>query len=310
MRGFVLCAGFGTRLQPITDVLPKALVSVCGVPLMEIALRYLRKNAFDTYAVNIHYQAELAQMFIEQLPYSVRVFDEQPEILGTGGAIFNAKEFLGGDESFCVINADIVTNAPLKSLVEKFDSSKADVVLLASKDRGNKVIGISSDNRYVGRVDNLFGEMERSAAFIGIAFYKSEMLEHFQADDFDVKTTWKRLVDLGYTVEVWDLEGIYWQDTGTPAELNQLYWDIFDKKMKFDFPLGMNVDFEKKLAYPNGDDFDVSIISEDSEYLWIENVMAEKISGKNSVFHGGSFVEADRVYNREIITPWCEVDCK
>lgn len=308
MRGFVLAAGFGTRLKPITDVLPKALVSVCGVPLVEIALRYMRKNAFDTYCVNTHYQAELAEMFIQSLPYKVEIFDEQPEILGTGGAIYNAREFLAQDDSFCVLNADIVTMAPLKSLGEKFDESDADVVLIASSDRGTPSISIGKDNSYNGRVDDKFSdEEERQAAFIGMTFYKSKVLDQFKEDDFCVKPVWKRMVEAGFKVEVWDLENIYWQDTGNPAELTQLYWDIFDKTIKFDFPLGMEVDFEKKLAYP--DDLDPAIITENSSYLWIERVMAEKISGTRTVFHGGISVDNDRHYEDMILTPWAEVSC-
>ncbi len=307
MRGFVLAAGFGTRLKPITDVLPKSLVSVCGIPLLEIALRYMRKNGFDSYCVNLHYQAELAEMFLGQLPYKVEIFNEQPEILGTGGAIYNAREFLAGEDTFCVLNADIVTTAPLKALKEKFEKSSADLVVIASKDRGDPTISIGKDNRYNGRLSKIFGEENRRAAFIGLTLYKSSVLEHFTEEDDCVFPVWERMVNAGLTVEVWDLEDIYWQDTGKPAELSSLYWDIFDKKIKFDFPLGMVMDFEKKLAYP--DDFDPSKISENSSYLWIERVKAERISGNRTVFHGGTAVDSDRHYEDEIILPWAEVNC-
>ncbi len=304
MRGFVLAAGFGTRLQPITDVIPKAIVSVCGVPLMEIALRYLRKNNFDTYCVNIHYQAELAEMFIEQLPYKVKTFNEQPEILGTGGAIYNARDFLKGD-SFCVMNADIVTNAPLKLLTEKFEESTADVVLIASSDRGAPSVSIDANNRYIGPVSNTFGDEDRQAAFIGMTLYKKEALDFFKEDDFSVLPVWKRIAEAGLTVEVWDLADFYWQDTGKPAELTELYWDILDKKIKFDFPMGMVIDHDKKLAYP--DTFDPSIITKNSEYVWIEQVLASKIDAKRTVFHGGTSVDAERFYEDQIIVPWAEV---
>lgn len=307
MRGFVLAAGFGTRLQPITDVLPKALVSVCGVPLMEIALRYLRKNGFDEYCVNIHYQAELAQMFIDQLPYKVTVFNEQPDILGTGGAIFNAKEYLSEDDSFVVLNADIVTNAPLKSLKEKFEESDADVVLIASHDVGKHSISIGENAIYNGPIGNLIGKEDRTAAFIGMALYKKEALSFFNENDFSVLPVWERMVKASKKVEVWDLDGFYWQDSGKPAELAQLYWDILDKKIKFDFPLGMVIDFERKIAYP--DDMDPNIISKDSEYLWIERVLADKISGKRAILHGGVSVDSNREYRNVIVHPWAEVSC-
>ena len=302
MRGFVLSAGFGTRLKPITDIIPKALTPVCGVPLMEIALRHFRKNAVENLAVNVHYMRDLMDMALDNLPYSVKRFYEEPQILGTGGAIWNARDWLFEDGAFCAMNADIIHNAKIKDLALSFEASKADVALICSNTCGEKVMGAGKNNEYVGRVDNLFGEMQKSSAFTGIAFYKSAVAEVFQKDDFDIKTTWKRAVEHGFCVQVWDFDDILWFDTGTPDDLKNCYWAVLDKKIPFSFPLGIEVDFEKKIAFAPNKKYE---ISPNSQYLWIENVAAEKIDAHRSIFWGGSKVENKR-YENTIVMPWGE----
>ena len=302
MRGLVLCAGFGSRLKPITDIIPKAVVPVCGVPLAEIALRYFRKNAIDDLAVNVHYLPELMDMTLDALPYSVKRFYEEPEILGTGGALWNARDWLFEDNAFCVVNSDIIHNAKIKELALDFRASGADIVLIASNLCGEKVMGITKNGEYAGRVDNLFAKAEKASAFTGIAFYRSAVAEIFRKDDFDVKVTWKRAIECGYSVKVWDFDNLLWFDTGTVEDLKNCYWAILDKKIPFSFPLGMEIDFDKKIAFPTKQDYE---ISQESRYLWIENVKAKNINASRSIFWGGSKIE-DAYYENKIVTPFGE----
>lgn len=303
MRGLVLCAGFGTRLKPVTDIIPKALTPVCGIPLMEIALRHFRKNAVEDLAVNIHYMKELMDMTLDSLPYKVKRFYEEPKILGTGGALWNARNWLLEDNMFCVMNADIIHNAKIKELAQDFKSSGADIALICSNICGEKVMGIGKNGEYVGRVDDLFGEMQKASAFTGIAFYRSAVAEIFRKDDFDVKVTWKRAMECGYSVKVWDFDDLLWFDTGTIEDLKNCYWAILDKKIPFSFPLGMEIDFERKIALPSNKNYDIST---DSQYLWIENVSAQKIDASRSIFWGGSKVE-NKKYENAIVMPWGEM---
>ena len=106
---------------------------------------------------------------------------------------------------------------------------------------------------------------------------------------------------------MWSLDDIYWQDTGKPEQIAELYWDILDKKITFDFPLGMEIDFEKKVAWSNS--MPASIISQDASYLWVEQVMGEQVHGNHAIIHGGVALEPDRTYEEVIVTPWCEVSC-
>lgn len=303
MIGYVLAAGFGTRLQPITDMIPKALVPVCGVPLIEVALRYFRKNSLETLAANVHYQAEVLEMFTSRLPYNVRLFNEQPDILGTGGAIYNARNFLSTDDSFAVLNSDIVLNFPLIKYIERFEDSDATCVLIATEDNTKPSI-VSCEGDYCGTIGNTFKDGKVESSFVGLALYKKEALSFFKEDDFSVVPVWERIATSGGKVEVWN-EEFYWKDTGTPQELFQVYKDVLDQKIKFDFPLGMSVDFEKKCAWSNN--MKPDFFSTDSKYCWVENVQVDSLDAHNSVFFSGVSIDSDRKYRDKLILPWCEV---
>ncbi|MGM0443592.1 MAG: nucleotidyltransferase family protein [Fibrobacterota bacterium] len=305
MRGFVLAAGFGTRLKPITDMIPKALVPVCGVPLAEIALRWLRKNGIYDLAMNIHYHSDIMRMFADQMPYDITLFEEQPEIRGTGGAIYNARDFLAGDDSFAVINADIITDVSLLRIEKDFRESSADIVLIAKTGGEHASVLSDDDGLYCGPVSVSSASGCRADSFIGLSLYKRKALDQFCEDDFSVLPVWKRAAGVGLRVEVWRYDDIYWRDTGTPAQYLRAYRDILDRRIRFDFPLAMNVDFDRKAALHES--LSPKQLSQNSEYVWCERVAASGIDAENSVFFGGVKIDPERSYRNTIVTPWCEV---
>ncbi|MDR2694332.1 MAG: NTP transferase domain-containing protein [Chitinispirillales bacterium] len=121
MRGFILAAGFGTRLKPVTDTLPKALVPVCGEPLLAHNLRVLhRSGAFSAIGVNSHYLHGLMERFQRESPIPFELFHENDKIRGTGGALYLAKDFLKGDDTFLIANVDILHKFDIAELASRF----------------------------------------------------------------------------------------------------------------------------------------------------------------------------------------------
>jgi GTP:adenosylcobinamide-phosphate guanylyltransferase len=121
MRGFILAAGFGTRLKPITDTLPKALVPVCGEPLLAHNLRVLHKSgAFSAIGVNSHYLHEFMERFQRESAIPFELFYERDKIRGTGGALDFARDFLSGDETFLIANVDILHKFDIAELASRF----------------------------------------------------------------------------------------------------------------------------------------------------------------------------------------------
>ena len=94
LTGFILAAGFGTRLRPLTDHLPKALISVCGKPLLQRALEFYENNRVKPIGVNSHHFPEFIKSFKNNSAIPFELFHETGAIRGTGGALLFAREFL------------------------------------------------------------------------------------------------------------------------------------------------------------------------------------------------------------------------
>lgn len=115
---FILAAGFGTRLRPLTEHRPKPLAPVCGVPLLNYALALVHQHGHSHAIVNAHHLAEQLQAFdgIETEGVCVRVSTELPEILGTGGGLKHVRDELA--ERVVVVNADVLCDIDLDALIQ------------------------------------------------------------------------------------------------------------------------------------------------------------------------------------------------
>jgi hypothetical protein len=119
-QAFVLGAGLGTRLRPLTDDLPKPLIPIFQKPLITFALDHLIGVGVDKVVINTHRRPELFQSFFNRSGYaghSVTLIHE-PELLETGGGIKNAERYLGSD-SFITYSGDILTDVNLQPLIDE-----------------------------------------------------------------------------------------------------------------------------------------------------------------------------------------------
>ena len=110
----IFAAGLGTRLKPITDTLPKALVPVCGKPLIEHVAGRLRDFGIEEAVVNVHHFADQVENWARQQDIMpVQVSDERALLLETGGAVLHARKYLDGCGHFLIHNVDVLSNADL-----------------------------------------------------------------------------------------------------------------------------------------------------------------------------------------------------
>jgi N-acetyl-alpha-D-muramate 1-phosphate uridylyltransferase len=135
MKGMILAAGFGTRLAPLTDGIPKALVPVAGRPMIAHAVDVLRRAGCDELIVNAHHFAAQVEEYFQQhdAGVPVQVLDER-EILGTGGGLLNAAPLLEKEDVFLLYNADIIVEADLAAMLRAFvlDAGQGKAGLLAT----------------------------------------------------------------------------------------------------------------------------------------------------------------------------------
>lgn len=144
MKAMILAAGFGTRLKPWTDEHPKALVPVGGVPMLQRVIERLIAQGFTKIIVNVHHFAGQILDFLAAREWNAEILvsDESERILDTGGAILRAARLLcDDDEPFLVHNVDILSDAPLKSLMLAHRESGRDISLVTShRDSSRKLV--------------------------------------------------------------------------------------------------------------------------------------------------------------------------
>jgi mannose-1-phosphate guanylyltransferase len=119
MKAFLLAAGNGTRLRPLTDRVPKCLLPIQGVPLLAIWLNNCKAAGITDVLINAHAHAEIIQRFAEEQKTGVRLrIIEEPELLGSAGTLVENRDFVTGEASFFILYADVLTNLGLLKMFE------------------------------------------------------------------------------------------------------------------------------------------------------------------------------------------------
>ena len=137
MKAFILSAGLGTRLKPMTETIPKALVEVNGKPLLQSLIENVKKNGCTDFVVNVHHFADLVVDFLkanQNFGVNIEISDERETLLDTGGAILHAKKFLENEPFFLVHNVDILSDIDLDKMAKHHVKSGA-LATLAVRDR-------------------------------------------------------------------------------------------------------------------------------------------------------------------------------
>lgn len=161
MKAMIFAAGLGTRLRPLTNDKPKALVKVGGKPMLQRVIENLKKYGFDEIIINVHHFGEQIIDYVatnDNFDIDIHISDERDELLDTGGGILKARHWLDGDEPFLVHNADILTDLDLKSFYEYHLHHSADATLLtASRDTARYLL-FDESNRLHGWINKKTGD--------------------------------------------------------------------------------------------------------------------------------------------------------
>ena len=121
MKAIILAAGFGTRLRPITEKIPKCLVEIKGKPLLDIWIENLVKIGINSILINTHYLSDIVQQHLNKNTFNHKlIINHEPVLLGTGGTLLKNIEFFGNEEGF-LIHAD---NYCLDDLTSMIDAHK------------------------------------------------------------------------------------------------------------------------------------------------------------------------------------------
>jgi NDP-sugar pyrophosphorylase family protein/aminoglycoside/choline kinase family phosphotransferase len=217
LSAFILAAGLGERLRPITDSIPKPLLPLIGKTVLQSVLEKISVLQIGKIGMNLHYKKESILHWVRQSPYenSVALFPEDP-ILGTGGALKNAETFLQGS-TFLVHNADIVSDIDLGNLIDSHLSSGNLATLAIHNYPEFNKLEVNDSGLLTGLISCRKWTKGgwRPAAFTGIAVYQPEFLRFLPEGVSSVVDAWFNAIAAGYKVGTFDVTGCSWNDIGT-----------------------------------------------------------------------------------------------
>jgi NDP-sugar pyrophosphorylase family protein len=242
MKAMILAAGLGTRLRPLTNDRPKALVRVAGQTLLEITLARLRAFGVSEVIVNSHHYAQMVQEYLKaNNDFGMRIeVSGEEELLDTGGGLKKAAWFFleagqGVDEPFILHNVDVISTIDLGSML-RTHTDRGALATLAVQDREtSRYLLFDEEGQLCGRRAGRDGaaEMVRSAprtnalAFSGIHILSPRLFTKMSEEGaFSIVAAYLRLAAQGEEIIAFRADQSYWRDLGRPESLEQATEDV------------------------------------------------------------------------------------
>ena len=251
MKAMILAAGLGTRLRPLTDNRPKALVELSGRTLLEITLSRLRAFGVTEVIVNVHHFADMVTDYLRSNKnFGMRIeISREDVLLDTGGGLKKASWFFledpsRFDESFLLHNVDVISNIDLGRMLQ-FHSENHTLATLAVQAREtSRPLLFDDHNQLRGRlIDNKDSVISSEArnlssmplqvlAFSGIHVISPRLLPMLTEEGvFSIIPSYLRLAAQGEKILAFRSDQYYWRDLGKPADLAQAALDLQQKAL-------------------------------------------------------------------------------
>jgi NDP-sugar pyrophosphorylase family protein len=235
MKAMILAAGLGTRLRPLTDSRPKALVEVAGRTLLEIALERLQECGVSEVIVNVHHFADMVVDYLEaQKNFGMRIeISREKELLDTGGGLKKAAWFFMEEstqpEPFILHNVDVLSTINLRKMVQAHEEQKNLTTLAVQRRESSRQLLFDAQLILCGRKRNEEIEIARKAphqprrfAFTGIHVISPRLLTMMNEDGaFSIIDTYLRLAGQGEKIVGFPADEYEWRDVGRLDDLRQ-----------------------------------------------------------------------------------------
>ena len=229
MKAMVLAAGLGTRLHPLTNDRPKALVEVAGKTLLEITLARLREFGVNEVIVNVHHFADMVVEYLKgRQNFGMRIeISREEELLDTGGGLKKAAWFFqegsSKDEPFYLHNVDVISTIDLRRMLESHVAKKALATLAVQDRKTSRYLLFDEAGELCGRRAGIDGAVEwarnvekfEARAFSGIHVISPRLLTMLHEDGaFSIVASYLRLAGAGEQVTAFPADKYSWRDVG------------------------------------------------------------------------------------------------
>ncbi|MEE4196652.1 MAG: nucleotidyltransferase family protein [Bacteroidales bacterium] len=231
MKAMIFAAGKGTRLKPLTDTTPKALVKVNGVPMLERVIRKLIQAGVDEIIINTHHFAHQITEFLRtknNFKIRIEISHEKDGLLDTGGGLKKASWFFSGDQPFFLYNVDILSNIDLQKMLRYHQESHALATLAVRKRDSGRYFLFKTENQQLCGWENIktkqiinYAPLEKSKkyAFSGIHLLNPDLFRWMPAEkSFSIIDTYLNLCN-NQTIKAYLHPQDFWFDIGTTEKL-------------------------------------------------------------------------------------------
>lgn len=229
----ILAAGFGTRLRPLTDEIPKALVSVGGMPMLERVARRLIGAGVDRLIINVHHHADQIIDFVDRrhgFGVDARISREPDRPLETGGGLLHAREHFRARGSFLLHNVDVICDMDLAAMTRAHGEADALATLAVHERSARRYLRFDHDGLQA-RVDERGGSVEaarpvhgtqRDWAFAGIHVISPAIFDLLVEDgEFSIIWAYLRLAGAGHRIVPYEMTGALWLEIGDAERLER-----------------------------------------------------------------------------------------
>ena len=243
MQAFIPAAGLGTRLLPLTEHRPKALVEVGGVPLLKIAIDNLARQGATRIVVNVHHFADMVIDYLQSHDWGTEVLvsNEKDKLLDTGGGLKKAAPLFKRDEPILIHNVDILSRINFRDLVELHKQEGNFVTLAVSVRDTSRFLLFADNGLLVGWNNRSTGETKwvdelvaknRALAFSGIAVLEPGVLDVLPPCEIPYPIVPAYLnIAKEHRISYFIHSSSDWMDVGTPQSLNKAQsWFRFSQK--------------------------------------------------------------------------------
>jgi len=242
MKAMILAAGLGTRLRPLTNDRPKALVEIAGRTLLETTLARLQTFGIHEVIINVHHFADQVVDYLRaHRDFGMRIVISREEVLlDTGGGLKKATWFFlenleDSDEPFLLHNVDVLSTIDLRRMAERHMERNALATLAVQNRKTSRYLLFDSSMKLCGRRSGEDGKPEliRTAsdvtarAFSGVHVISARLLPMLSEEGaFSIITSYLRLAARGESIQAFPADEYYWRDLGKPENIAQAEDDI------------------------------------------------------------------------------------
>ncbi|HMP96882.1 MAG TPA: phosphotransferase [Kiritimatiellia bacterium] len=226
-HAFILAAGFGTRLLPLTKIVPKPLLPLGGIPMIERALFMVRRWGVREVCVNVHHGADaIIRHLRERRRDGLRIaISFEPEILGTGGALSRAAWWFKSKQPFWMLNADVAANLDPAPLHRAFRPGRTIASAWLMATRGPRTV--ECRNGVITHFQSAHPGTPGTYTFCGVHLVDPAILHYVPAEGFSsIIAAYQKAMTGGWIVAGAPIEKAYWADIGTPAQYLQAERDV------------------------------------------------------------------------------------